>query len=285
MNIPEDYTEFLYWIKYTTETNWRNIYKKYGADTDVGWLQGATWTGMSEENIRKAEHLFNIEFLPEHREFLRILHTIDKKEAVTFTNEHHEVQEVEVSFFYDWVHGIEEIKRDWDWPYTTILEDIEGENKVWIHSWGKRAREKNKRERIFSAWFEKAPALIPLHFSKFLVNGKNLADNPILSVRGSDIHVYAWDFRHFLLYVLQDYLDLYQKVYDTEDQIWYDEPLARYLEIYQEEKSKARDKDIPFWKELILYWSSGWSSFGMEYPEHRGMKIRPIVNTYIAEEE
>lgn len=59
--------------------------------------------------------------------------------------------------------------------------------------------------------------------------------------------------------------------------------IARISEIKQIRKAAytaAVNKDIPYWKEMILIWSSGWSSFGMKSPRDNGDTVQSIMKTY-----
>lgn len=86
--IPEDYTEFFYWVKERTETFW----SKSKSSNSEGyscppWIEGAKWIGMTEEQIDATEAKYDITFMPEHRAFLRILHTIDRKKVIEYEEE------------------------------------------------------------------------------------------------------------------------------------------------------------------------------------------------------
>jgi hypothetical protein len=102
--------------------------------------------------------------------------------------------------------------------------------------------------------------------------------------RGSDIVTMGWDFRTYLLNEIKNHLDIHEDVFDEEDQMFYSKLLPEIQEIFDENFKYDETKDVPYLKEMMLYWSSGWSSFGMEYyPE--GTRVHPIVKTFIAEEE
>ena len=48
LNIPEDYTAFLYWIKERTEKYWRK--KPASSDDELAceeWIYGAKWLGLT----------------------------------------------------------------------------------------------------------------------------------------------------------------------------------------------------------------------------------------------
>jgi hypothetical protein len=51
-------------------------------------------------------------------------------------------------------------------------------------------------------------------------------------------------------------------------------------DILEEDYKFDEKKHIPYWEEMILIWSSGWASFGMEYPHKNEDSIQPITMTY-----
>jgi hypothetical protein len=273
INIPKDYTEFFYWVKERTEMFWSK------SEYCVDWAIGAKWIGMTEEQIDAVEAKYDIQFMPEHRAFLRILHTIDRKEIVDY-EEDDVAKSYQTSFFYNWLEDEEEIVSKLNWPYHTIFGDVSPEKGVWIKSWGARPASIEERERIFSDWYAKAPKLLPLTSHRFLVSQATLTDRPVLSVWGSDIIVYGWDMRLYLLNEITEHLDLYVSVFNEEDQCYYAEYRDELKEIFDLARSRRQSKDIPYWKELILYWTSGWSSFGIEHPDHNGDSVQPIMPTY-----
>ncbi|AXY72464.1 hypothetical protein D3H65_00055 [Paraflavitalea soli] len=77
-------------------------------------------------------------------------------------------------------------------------------------------------------------------------------------------------------------LGFYEMVYHEEDKIWYSETKEG---IFEREYTFREGRHIPYWQEIILSWSSGWSSFGLEYPRASNSLIAPIVNTYSPEDD
>ncbi|MCX8531802.1 hypothetical protein [Chryseobacterium luquanense] len=279
MIVPEDFTEFLYWIKERTERLWsvddENHYPK--------GFYGAQWQPLSEEQIDAVELKYAVKFTSEHREFLRVLHAVDKKEIIEYEDDGEIITE-HCTFFYNWLEDEEEILKIMKEPYQWMFDDIDSVNKVWLKSWGIKPKSEAKRKEIFDEWFSHIPKLLPLTGTRFMISDENLSWKPILSVRGSDIVTMGWDFRTYLLNELKNHLDIHIWVFDEEDQMFYPELLPEVQEIFDQNFKYDETKDIPYLKEMMLYWSSGWSSFDMNYhPENA--KIRPIVKTYIAEEE
>jgi hypothetical protein len=286
LQIPEDYIEFLYWVKERTESFWS---KDPGQSTDdftcEEWIYGAKWIPLKDEEIDAVEEKFGVKFMPEHRAFLKILHTIDRKEEVEHSpfNEGDKPTIEKIPYFYNWLEDEAEIRSRLDWPYDTILTDVLGANGTWLQSWGKRPASDEERTLIFTEWLNKAPKLLPLTSHRFLVSNPELTDRPVLSVYGSDIIVYGWDLRLYLLNELHSDLNLLEAVYDEEDQCYYSEFCKELQTILAASFAAASQKDIPYWKEMILIWSSGWSSFGLKSPRDNGETVLPIVKTYIPE--
>ncbi|MFP3534483.1 hypothetical protein SB763_34585, partial [Burkholderia sp. SIMBA_042] len=82
---------------------------------------------------------------------------------------------------------------------------------------------------------------------------------------GSDIVIMGWDFRTYLLNEMRNHLDIHIQVFDEEDQMFYPELLPEIQEIFDENFKYDKTKDVPYLKEMMLYWSSGWRGFGMSY--------------------
>jgi hypothetical protein len=289
LKIPQDYTEFLYWVKERTESFWsKNPETSEDDFVCEEWAYGAKWIGLKETEIDLIEKKYNIRFTSHHREFLKILHTINQKKIYTHEpfEENGEIEYEEVPFFYNWNNDDDEIKEYLSWPYRTIFEDVIGPNKVWLESWGKvRPKSKDDKEKIFAEWFKKTPKLIPINMHRFVVGEPIENMSPVLSIYGSDIIVYGWNMRHYLLNELKEHLDLFELIYDDEDNEWYSEPIKELQEVNVLEYGNAKKKTIPVLEEMILYWSSGWSSYGKEYPNPNNEIIRPIVKTFIPEDE
>jgi len=288
LHIPEDYTEFLYWVKETTEAFWsKNPETSEDDFVCKDWAYGAKWIGMTESEIEQTETEFNIKFTQEHRQFLKILHTIDKKEIYTYEDdESGEITYQESPFFYNWLTDKESIKERMNWPYETIFQDVVGRNGIWLKSWGNiRPKSDVKKEEIFSNWFQKISKLIPIYGHRFVVSDHTNKQNPILSIYGSDTIVYGWNMRHYLVSELYEHLNLLELEYDKEDDQWYSVSKQQLQKIHDKEFGAAKTKSIPIIEEMILLWSSNWSSFGKEYPSETEDYLQPIVKTFVAEDE
>ncbi|MEJ5048349.1 hypothetical protein WH221_00835 [Chryseobacterium culicis] len=278
MDIPSNLTEFLYWVKESTEKLW-----SVDDENCPKGFYNARWQGLSEEEIDQVERKYEVSFTSEHREFLKILHAIDKKEIVEYEYEGELITE-ECIFFYNWLENEEEITAQTKYFYKGIWNDVIDVNHVWLKSWGIKPKSIDKKKQIFDEWFSKLPQLLPVRDSAYVVSNENLKWNPVIGGSGSGIVIVGWDFRTYLLYELREHLNIYTDVYDEEDERFYPELIDEVQKINNENFKYDESKDIPYLKEMILYWSSGWSSFGLSYhPENA--RVHPIVKTYIAEEE
>lgn len=286
IKIPKNYIEFLYWIKERTELFW-SIDPKTSTNDFVceDWIYGAKWIGLSESEIDKIEIKYSIKFTSEHREFLKILHTIDRKKKIDYTESFEEDAEIlinEVPFFYNWLRDEIEIREILNWPFKTIYEDIVGQNRIWLKSWGKRPNSEVEVKKIYTDWYKNNPPLIPLTSHRFLVSESNLTYKPVLSIYGSDIIVYGWNLRSYLLNELQDHLNVQHLVYDDEYNYYYPELIDEVKTIFKNDYTFDENKIIPNLQEMILIWNTGWSSFGLKYPYEDEYSI---VKTYTDENE
>ncbi|MGH1519972.1 hypothetical protein [Chryseobacterium sp. JK1] len=279
MNIPSNLTEFLYWAKERTEKLW-----SVNNENCPKGFYGARWQPLSEEQIAQIEQQYAVSFTIEHKEFLKILHAIDKKEIVEYEDDDELIAE-ECTFFYNWLENEEEITDQIKYNYEGIWNDVTSVNHVWLKSWGIKPKSIEKRKGIFDEWFSKLPQLLPVRNLSCVVSNENLKWNPVICIRGSDIVILGWDFRSYLLYELRKHLNIYTDVYDEELGMFYQEFVDEVQNIFDENFKYDEIKDIPYLKEMILYWSSGWKGFGLNYYPENVKGIRPIVRTYIAEEE
>src|SRR4051812_25313015 len=165
--IPQNYIDFLYWVKAETETFWsqdRNTPEHVYKCKD--WMYGAKWIGMTEQEIEDTQAKYSIIFTPEHKSFLRILHSIDRKRRVYDDYEKDEGEYVEYPFFFNWFRDDEEISRQLNWPYNTILKDVEL-NVSWFKEWGEKPATFEEQKNVFTRIFQTAPKLIPITGTRY----------------------------------------------------------------------------------------------------------------------
>jgi len=261
LKIPEDFTEFLYWIKERTESFWNTKLDKNNSDyVCEDWMFGAKWIGMSEEEINITENKYNIKFTEYHRKFLKILHTIDRKELILNWNEDENGNPIskERSLFYNWMTDHDEIKKYLEWPYEFLLEDVM-RDYIWLDSWGKKPEQNENKKKIFSNWFNNSPKLIPIYAHRFVISEPINSDNPVLSIYGHDTIIYGGNMRHYLINELKEELNLFEEVYDNEYEEFYDEPKKELKEIQEYELNLLKNKEIPVWKEFLI--SNGFNNY------------------------
>jgi hypothetical protein len=255
--IPEDIHTFLYWVKDRTEAYWANNSNLINPLKDDTWLHGAKWIGLEEAQIDEIEIKYSIWFTLEHRAFLKVLHTLDRKKPLTEDHVFETPDGVlitEKSMFYNWLTDDGEIRMMLHWPYKTILHDVL--KSTWLDSWGEILQSPLERERIFAEWYKQAPELLPLYAHRFLISEPQQGGNPVLSVWGADTIVYGWDLRSYLLSELEVELGLTEPYFDEEDQEWYCRTIKE-AQLIRDHGNMA-NKEIPFWGELIEYSSGGW---------------------------
>jgi len=261
---PENITDFLIWVRETTESAWSRI-------SPDNYLYKAKWLPLSDYEINDLERRYSIQFGPEHRAFLRILHTIDKKdpdyyEGVEDADEGSDIKtKKQPSLFYNWHTDKEWIESRLTWPYETILQDILGVNRFWLKSWGPRAETEEEETKVFSAWYNKAPKLLPITAYTFLMNHELTGLRAVLSVWGSDTIVAGWNLRHYLMRKFPQELNIQEMVYDDEDKCYYGEVVKGIPELDTLETIRLADADIPHWKDIITHWaSSQWQGFRVD---------------------
>lgn len=206
---------------------------------------------MTDEEIDSVEKKYDVRFVPEHRQFLKILHTIDRKEINEYDDEG-VAYKSKSPFYYNWLRDDKEIRDKLDGPQREILRDVLG-NELWLTSWGEKVESEEEKKAIFIDWFRKTPKLLSLTSQHFLVSDETLAHRPVLSVSGSDIMVYAWSLKHFLLNAFSGELGLMDYLYDDEGNIRTMEYGDELGELNEREYELSKSKDIPYFKEMMLY--------------------------------
>lgn len=260
--IPENFTEFLYWIKQQTETFWAQT------TNQEEWNFKAKWIGLTDEQINETEKKFCFKFTAEHREFLRVLHTLDRKEKTEYTESFDNNAEIlveEKSFFYNWLEDHEELIYRLKYPFNCISESVT-KQAMWLKSWGEKPDNKNERVENFIEIYKKSPQLLPIHSHRFLVSDCSLKYNPVLSIWGTDTIIYGWTLRTYLINELKYFLDIWEEIYDEEDQRYYTDLNDEARKIYNDDYKYDKSKVIPIWQEIILDHNKFWSCFGLENP-------------------
>ncbi len=238
IRIPETLTEILHWVKECTEKAWSEPPSE--TNNYEEWLYGAKWQPLSDTEIDGVEQKYNIKFSPDHQEFLRILHTIDKYEPQEYQDNNGQTQKYYRPYFCNWLKE-NEIKRYLYGAFEGILHSIE--HGTWIKAWGEKPETIEDRKHFFITWYAKAPKVLPLESYRCLVNDTSLIDKPVLSICGLDTIVLEWDFKMYFLEEYAQYLGLLRKNYKSR---------SAWLRLRKEEIAKRPHRTIPYWEEIIL---------------------------------
>jgi len=253
LHIPENLTDFLYWIKEQTEEFWRQNPRTEPSHSYYReWPAGIRWVGMSEAEIDRTEATYNVRFTPDHREFLRIMHALDQPytHVEPATAEHPGERSQEI-LFYNWLTDETKIRRCLAQPYKDL-------HQGWLPEWGPKPATEEERAVGFARQFSKAPTLLPLMGHRYMVSEPLQLGNPVLSVWGFDIIVYGWNLRSYLLKELQGYLlvDLFDPVLEEGEVVdWEEKP--EITAIYQADDAASLSRRIPFYEDYIQTWN-GW---------------------------
>jgi hypothetical protein len=232
IKIPEDFEEFLYWVKARTEATWA-----IGPQTDLERIdfafdedqKGVTWhKPLTDIQIDTIETKYDLTFPSEYRLFLKILHTPNQKQVIEVYDQEddHEFSIKKVSLFHDWLNDELRILELRSQQYDSIHEDIRASN---------------------------APPLIPISSNRFLVGTECDGLYPVLSAWGSDIVVYGCDLRSYLLRELRYDLGISNNVSSEEgrEDDWVCPEYQKILNIEYPEKLNKTAKSIPFWGDFI----------------------------------
>lgn len=238
--IPDNFTEFLYWFKEQTEAFWRrNPRTETYNDTYKEWPAGIRWAGLSEAEIDHIEATYAVQFTPDHREFLRILHTLNQpfiyvEEATAGKAEQRRLE----NLCYNWLTDEATIRQRLAQPY----QDLHG---GWLPEWGPKPATEAEQAEGFAQQFGKAPLLLPLHSHRYLVSEPCQSGNPVLSMWDFDIIIYGWNVRSYLLNEFAEYL-----IGSTSED-------GEIDSIYQADYAASLTRRIPFYEDYIQTWN-GW---------------------------
>lgn len=313
LDIPENFEDFLYWVKETTERRWANLSQ---SKKDGNWwkhkhdlFEGAKWVDpFTDQEIDALEIKWKIKFPADFRSFLKILHRVDK--ANFYEDEDFETGEIEIresQLFHNW-RDDEMIKERFENPLEHLKWSVFSEIQPhWLKSWGPRPDGKEECITIMENWMEKANILIPINSHRYLISEPTQSCPHVISMYGFDTILYSLNLREHLINELRWDLGLDEREY--EDDLEDDKPapfaisgainaLSNEDEELEEEYEEteedilAREAEmdawlearrkvyvpIPYWEEVILYFSSGWSGIGLKFPyEKYNSKVQPIV--------
>lgn len=189
---------FLDRIREATERIWVDPY------LGLGWQPGTHWRGgMTDAEVAQAEAQYGVRFPPDYRLFLQTLHTTDP-ERVQYVDRtiHAHIGRP----FHDWQGGRTPIDDAMAWPLDGLLWSIEADDD-WSRSWGDRPATAEARAAKVRELAAPSPPLVPLMGHRYLVGEPLVAGNPVLSVYGSDVIVYAPTFGAWLVAELAQMVD------------------------------------------------------------------------------
>jgi hypothetical protein len=266
LNFPENLTDFLSWIKEVTEAYWREVPREEK-------MHGAKWLPLTDEQIDGLELKYFIKFDVEHRAFLKILHTIDRKEEKEYNDENNEGTDTyeeseeqrkkrefwtppyQPSLFYNWITEKEWIESRLAWIEDFFTGSILSVNKSWLRSWGPRPESEEEKVRIFREWYHKAPCLLPIKAHTFLMADGGHGLRPVLSVYGFDTIISGWSLRHFLIREFAEELGLTDIYYDEDYTEGYTDLIKGIPELDRLQTISLNEAEIPYWKEVLTYYN------------------------------
>ena len=198
---------------------------------------------MNESEIDEVEKKYQIKFPPDHREFLKILHTINAKPTI------------DGYFFFNWLEDEQIIFDKLNWPSFSISRD-----RVWLQSWGIISDSQDVITNRFNEWYCEAPKLIPIFGHRYIVSQPYKSGNPILSVYGSDTIVYGWDLKQYLLTEFSKNMpdELFEEFYDNEDGNWSYNYKSEIQDIFNSNWLNSHYENISHWGELIKQYEGSW---------------------------
>ncbi|MBC1804877.1 SMI1/KNR4 family protein [Listeria booriae] len=127
--------------------------------------------GLTEDEIRKCEEIFDIKFPAALKNLLKEVLPISKE-------------------FINWrdhsKRNVLRIKKRLDWPWEGIVFDIE-ENDFWVQSWGVKPDLVTERIRVAKEKYDVAPKLVPIYSHRYMPEGSE----QVLSVYQTDIIFYG----------------------------------------------------------------------------------------------
>lgn len=169
--IPDNPNIFFSWLKKMSEKVWENIELKRGVfgfqtQKETKWLEG-----LFEEEIAEYEVELGFSFPEIYKFYLRNLNGTDKPAINTYGDSEAVAY---APYYYSFPRDLEIVKDRIKWIYNEFLVD----------------EEEIERERI--------PHIIPIVGHRFLI-ADNCAENPVLSMYGRDVVVYAPNFQKFLI--------------------------------------------------------------------------------------
>ena len=192
--IPDNPNVFFSWLKKMSERVWENIELKRGVfgfqnQKETKWLEG-----LSEEEIAEYEIELGFVFPEIYKFYLRNMNGTDKPAINTYGDSETVVYAAD---YYSFPRDLEAVKDRIKWIYDEFLVD----------------EEEVKREKI--------PHIIPIVSHRFLI-ADNCAENPVLSMYGRDVIIYAPNLQKFLIADIFENSSMVETDSNYEIKIWLD---------------------------------------------------------------
>ncbi|WP_392551923.1 hypothetical protein RHO14_10660 [Orbus wheelerorum] len=138
--------------------------------------------GMTETQIKQAQHQYQIEFPLELKSLLMAVLPVSAP-------------------FYDWIDSSQTnktyIKNALNWPLEGMLFDVE-HNGFWLSKqWGTEPKAMIERLTIAEKNIKQMPKLVPIYSHRYLANTNSDQLSPVLSIYQTDIIYYGknlWDY-------------------------------------------------------------------------------------------
>ena len=213
--IPETFDEaFLRWFQQRSEETWRGYQTKTFDEftlSQVGgsdWQQGTYWhSGLSEQEIATIEQHYHVQFPPDYRLFLHMLHCVDRPHVGAKYVDGKTLAPITLPAFYDWQKDTEALQAAYEWLIEGLLFDVQ-HNALWPQSWGEKPAMADGQETRIRELVSAAPKLIPIFGHRYLLAEPCKAGNPVLSIYQSDMIIYGMDLRHYFLVEFGDLVGL-----------------------------------------------------------------------------
>lgn len=225
--------EFFEWFREKTEATYETRTFKLFQDDHMGgtdWQRGTRWIGgYTEEEIKRFEHQWKVQFPPDYRLYLKTLGAPDRPCFAAWFEDGDELVAGEEQVLLNLHEDPAVIERKLRWPAEGLLRSVE--HGEWWSAWGEKPATLQDRQQKLSGLLKQAPPLIPVYGHRYLVGLPLEAGNPVLSVMGSDIIVYGLDLPGYLQ---TEFSDLLQG-----ETFWRSHPWT--------DREDERLSSIPFW--------------------------------------
>jgi len=194
-HIPDNPNVFFQWLKKMSEKVWENIEMKRGifgfhTQKETKWLEG-----LSEEEIAEYETELGFAFPEIYKFYLRNMNGTDKPAVNTYGDSEAVAY---ASDYYSFPRDLEIIKDRINWIYDEFLVD----------------EEEVKRQNISH--------IIPIVSHRFLI-ADNCVENPVLSMYGRDVAVYAPNLQKFLIADIFENSSMVATDINYEIKLWLDD--------------------------------------------------------------